>query len=254
MEVGGARTAKAAKRKLFLAHLRDDGATDTSRRSRRRMPLPLVLAAMCTGPSEAAPAALRLHVAPMQGFTNTHLRFLLRRLSGSVVLWTEMEKPEDLLASDSALTRRLAGSEDQGPVVLQLGGSDPRQLALATAAAMRFRFDEVNLNCGCPTVQAGVASYGAALMQQPLLARECVRAIHAAAGGRPVSVKCRINAHDDVARDGRMPEDSFEVLEEFVTTVRGFRGRLGLARQGQAASDCGLGQCWGREASGRIRG
>jgi tRNA-dihydrouridine synthase len=69
-------------------------------------------------------------------------------------------------------------------------------------------------------VQTGGAAYGAALMQQPLLVRECVQAIHSAAGGRPVSVKCRINAHDEMALGGRMPPDSFELLDAFVETVR----------------------------------
>jgi tRNA-dihydrouridine synthase A len=109
--------------------------------------LSLVLAVPCTGTSIVSPPALRLHVAPMQGFTNTHFRFLLRQLSSSAVLWTEMEKAEDLLASESALARRLGGSETQGPVVLQLGGSDPRELARATAAAARFGFDEVSCVC-----------------------------------------------------------------------------------------------------------
>jgi len=128
-----------------------------------------------------------------------------------------MEKAEDLLASESSLARRLAGSENQGPVVLQLGGSNPRELAEATARSIRFGFDEINLNCGCPTVQSVAASYGAALMQQAPLARECVQAICDAAGGRPVSVKCRLNAHDALEIGGAIRPDSFEALDEFVT-------------------------------------
>mmetsp|Transcript_65168 Transcript_65168/g.90062 ORF Transcript_65168/g.90062 Transcript_65168/m.90062 type:complete len:220 (-) Transcript_65168:984-1643(-) len=183
---------------------------------------PLLMGACaCGSASSATPPALRFHVAPMQGFTNSHLRFFLRELSQSAVLWTEMEKADDLLISEEALVRRFIGSDHQSPVVLQLGGSDPQKLWKATAAAIAlFDFDEINLNCGCPTVQSGLAPYGAALMLQPKLACECLSAIRDAAGGRVVSVKCRVNAHQELNGEGQIPDDSFEALDDFVRIVR----------------------------------
>lgn len=105
----------------------------------------------------AALIAVGFHVAPMQCFTNAHLRFLLRRLNPDAVLWTEMEKADFSPRVD--LARRLLGgsaSLDDQPVVLQLGGSDPALLARAASAALTqpgFACAEINLNCGCPTVQ-----------------------------------------------------------------------------------------------------
>ena len=81
--------------------------------------------------------ALLFHVAPMQCYTNRHLRWLLRLLSTKAVLWTEMEKVEDLLASDAARNRRLRHDDIERPLVLQLGGGDPVLLAAAARLALR---------------------------------------------------------------------------------------------------------------------
>ena len=86
---------------------------------------------------DARNSGLLFHVAPMQCYTNRHLRHLLRLLSARAVLWTEMEKVEDLLASKAARDRRLRHDDMEHPLVLQLGGSDPALLAEAARHARR---------------------------------------------------------------------------------------------------------------------
>ena len=112
-------------------------------------------AALC-----ALAVPFRVHVAPLQGYTDQHLRALLRPLFPSATLWTEMEKAEDLLANGA---ERLRHPGERGPLVLQLGGSDPSMLARAVRTAGIW--DEFNLNAGCPSIETGGASYGASLMR-----------------------------------------------------------------------------------------
>ena len=111
----------------------------------------------CAAPRCAAPrSATKFHVAPLQAYTHRHMRNFLRLLSTSAVLWTEMEKASDLLRSDTAFANALEPGATS-PIVLQLGGSDPRELG-AVATAARGRFAELNLNAGCPTVETGGAA------------------------------------------------------------------------------------------------
>jgi tRNA-dihydrouridine synthase A len=153
----------------------------------------------------------------MQVYTNRHLRDLLGRLCPAAVLWTEMEKTADLQTED-ARHRRLWHRQTERPVVLQLGGDDPAQLAAAARYAAPYGFSEVNLNCGCPSVEAGGADFGAALMQRPHETARLLEAM-AAAGGVPVSVKCRVGTHARPAEDGSLPADAYEPLAEFVHAV-----------------------------------
>ena len=158
----------------------------------------------------------RFHVAPMQGFTGVHLRHFYSLLSSRATLWTEMEKTDDLLLSATAAARRLSATTPGA--VLQLGGSNPTHLARAAKLAGAQHFSELNLNCGCPSIEAGGADFGAALMLQPDLVAACVSSL-ADASSLPVSVKCRVAAHEALMPDGALPEDQYELLHAFVGTV-----------------------------------
>ena len=155
----------------------------------------------------------RLHVAPMQCYTNSHCRVLLRLLAGdSAVLWTEMEKAADLIAHP----RRLEHQASEHPLVLQLGGDNPHELSAAAAAAQRHGgFTELNLNAGCPSITTGGADFGASLMQRAAHTRLLLEEM-AAASGLPVSVKCRIGVHETLLPDGTVPQDAYERLHAFV--------------------------------------
>lgn len=150
-------------------------------------------------------ATTTFHVAPMQGYTNYPLRCLYSQLNPTVTLWTEMEKLSDL--QDPAGWPRRFGSRNshfkkknkrKNPLVLQIGTADPGQIRSILPPLLQAYasvVDEVNLNCGCPSIQAGGAStYGASLMKQPILTANLVEALRDAA--KPldmrVSFKCRI--------------------------------------------------------------
>ena len=168
--------------------------------------------------STTTTSALRFHVAPLQCYTGRSMRVLLRLLSTSAVLWTEMEKADELISMDEhSRWRRLQLSPDDGPQVLQLGGSDPCTLAHAARLAAPYPF-AVNLNAGCPSIETGGASFGAALMQSPGHTRSLAEAI-ADEIGSPVSIKCRIGTHGAVLPDGSLPEDRYEQLAEFANVV-----------------------------------
>lgn len=163
---------------------------------------------------------IQFHMAPMQCYTNRFFRYLMRGLSSKVVTWTEMEKAADLLASDAACERRLRHSlHCEGSLtVLQLGGSDVAQMARAAALARRYGFGEININCGCPSIETGGApDYGAALMAKAPLVRQVCDAV-SEASGLPVSVKCRVGTFDRIED---MPEGGgqFQQLASFVDDV-----------------------------------
>ena len=166
----------------------------------------------------AQPPPVKFHIAPMQCYTNRHLRDLLGRLCPAAVLWTEMEKTTDL-ATEAARHRRLWHRQTERPVVLQLGGDDPAQLAAAVRHAAPYGYSELNLNCGCPSVEAGGADFGAALMRRPDATRRMLEEMAAAAGGVPVSLKCRVGTHDRPAGSAAPPTDEYEPLAEFVQAV-----------------------------------
>ncbi|CAJ1460260.1 unnamed protein product [Effrenium voratum] len=172
----------------------------------------------------AAALARALHVAPMMKVTHRHLRFLYRLLSKDLILWTEMTKDTSLTynASDAQALHKLLDKGAASPMVLQLGGSSPGTLAEAVHLARDWGYDEINLNCGCPS-EAAVKTrrtahgFGAQLMQKPELVRQCTDAM-ADAADVAISVKCRIGTHEtleDMQRDG----DQFEQLLRFVDAV-----------------------------------
>ena len=158
------------------------------------------------------------HVAPMLAVTDTHFRSLCRRLSRHAVLWTEMVHADAVL-HNSAL---LPFEASQKTVVLQLGGSQPSTLASAARiGAGEFAYDEINLNCGCPSAKVVAKKdeslcFGARLMLDAHLTGECVRAM-AEAVDVPVSVKCRLGC------DTRADYDDLSAFVETVSDASGCR-------------------------------
>ncbi|MCA8903071.1 MAG: tRNA dihydrouridine(20/20a) synthase DusA, partial [Hyphomonas sp.] len=121
-----------------------------------------------------------------------------RCLTKRALLWTEMVTADAVIHGDR---QRLIGyNEAEHPVVLQLGGSEPAKLAEAARIAEGFGYDEVNLNCGCPSERVQSGAFGACLMAEPDLVADCVAAMGAAVS-IPVTVKCRIAIDDLPARE-----------------------------------------------------
>lgn len=129
----------------------------------------------------------------MMEHTDRHCRYFLRQISARARLYTEMVTTGALLHGDVA--RHLAFDAAEHPVALQLGGSDPSALARCAAMAEEWGYDEVNLNCGCPSDRVQGGGFGACLMREPALVADCVAAMRAATR-LPVTVKCRIGVDD----------------------------------------------------------
>jgi tRNA-dihydrouridine synthase A len=148
-----------------------------------------------------------LSVAPMMEWTDRHDRFFLRLFNPHVRLYTEMVTTGALLHGKAERFLRFDGSEH--PVALQLGGSDPAELALCTRMAEDQGYDEVNLNVGCPSDRVQQGRIGACLMAEPNLVAECVAAMQAGVK-IPVTVKHRIGIDEF---------DSYEHMRDFVVRV-----------------------------------
>ena len=139
-------------------------------------------------------ASLRLSVAPMMDWTDTHCRVFHRILAPGARLYTEMVHANAVIHGDR---QRLLGFDaSEHPLALQLGGSDPALLAQAARIAADWGYDEVNLNCGCPSDRVQAGRFGACLMREPELVGECVAAMVAAVD-IPVTVKCRLGVDQD---------------------------------------------------------
>src|SRR5262249_12470222 len=117
----------------------------------------------------------RISVAPMMDWTDRHCRYFLRGFSPSALLYTEMITAAAIVRGDSA--RLLGFDPEEHPVALQLGGSDPKELAVAARAGEDTGYDEINLNCGCPSDRVASGSFGACLMLDPDRVAECVAAM-----------------------------------------------------------------------------
>jgi tRNA-dihydrouridine synthase A len=159
----------------------------------------------------------KLAVAPMMDYTDRHFRYLLRLLSPSAVLYTEMVNAQAVIRGDRE--RLLGFDPSEHPLVLQLGGSEPAVLAEAARIAADFGYDEINLNCGCPSDRVKSGRFGACLMSEPERVAECVAAMQLAAK-LPVSVKCRIAIEPRVELIGSSDDaQDYEFLSKFVATV-----------------------------------
>jgi len=140
--------------------------------------------------------AWRLCVAPMIDVTDRHCRTFHRLLAPRARLYTEMITTGALLYGDAA--RHLDFDAAQHPVALQLGGSDPAALSAAARLGARWGYDEINLNCGCPSDRVQQGAFGACLMRQPALVADCVKAMQDAVA-IPVTVKHRLGLDDEVS-------------------------------------------------------
>ena len=148
-----------------------------------------------------------ISVAPMMDWTDRHCRYFHRLISPNALLYTEMITTGALLHGDAE--RFLRFDESEHPVALQLGGSDPADLAVAAKMGETRGYDEINLNCGCPSDRVQNGRFGACLMGEPDHVAACVEAMMKAVD-IPVTVKCRIGIDE---------QDSFEFLDEFVSKI-----------------------------------
>lgn len=149
----------------------------------------------------------RLSVAPMLDWTDRHCRYFHRLLSRHALLYTEMVTTGALIHGDVA--RHLRYNVDEHPVALQLGGSDTADLAHCARLGEQWGYDEINLNCGCPSERVQRGSFGACLMAEPQLVADCVKAMVDAVGV-PVTVKHRI---------GIDRTESYDFVRDFIGTV-----------------------------------
>jgi len=135
----------------------------------------------------------------MMDWTDRHCRYLHRVLSRHTLLYTEMVTAPAVLHGDPE--RLLGFDAAEHPVALQLGGSDPDQLAAAVRIACDFGYDEINLNIGCPSDRVQSGCFGAVLMERPALVADCVSAMIEASNGPEITVKCRIGVDDHNPQD-----------------------------------------------------
>ena len=148
-----------------------------------------------------------LSVAPMMDWTDRHCRFFLRQLSPNALLYTEMVTADAVIHGDRS--RLLDFDAAEHPIVLQLGGSDPKRMAEAASIGQAHGYDAININVGCPSDRVKSGRFGACLMAEPMTVADCVSAMTDAVDV-PVTVKCRIGIDD---------QDSEADLNRFVDTV-----------------------------------
>ena len=148
-----------------------------------------------------------ISVAPMMGYTDRHARYFLRLIAPTIQLYTEMVTTQALIRGDAK--RLLAFHPREKYVALQLGGSDPNQLAHCAKRGEDDGYDEINLNVGCPSPRVSSGRFGACLMLEPALVADCVAAMCSQVT-LPVTVKCRIGVDQ---------QDGYEALYHFILSV-----------------------------------
>ncbi len=149
----------------------------------------------------------RLSVAPMMDWTDHHCRYFHRLLSRRALLYTEMVTTGALIHGD--VPRHLRYNAEEHPVALQLGGSEPADLAQCARLGEQWGYDEINLNCGCPSERVQRGAFGACLMNEPQLVADCVKAMVDVVQV-PVTVKHRI---------GIDKSESYDFVRDFVGTI-----------------------------------
>jgi tRNA-dihydrouridine synthase A len=149
----------------------------------------------------------RLSVAPMMDWTDRHCRMFHRQITRHTWLYTEMVTTGAIIHGDKA--RHLDFSDEEHPVALQLGGSEPADLAISARFGEQWGYDEINLNCGCPSERVQRGAFGACLMAEPALVADSVKAMRDAVS-IDVTVKHRIGI-DEI--------DSYDFVRDFVGTV-----------------------------------
>ena len=148
-----------------------------------------------------------MSVAPMMDWTDRHCRHLHRLLSRHALLYTEMVTTGALIHGD--VQRHLRYNVEEHPVALQLGGSEPADLARCARLGEQWGYDEINLNCGCPSERVQRGAFGACLMNEPPLVADCVKAMVDVVQV-PVTVKHRIGIDKD---------ESYAFVRDFIGTV-----------------------------------
>ena len=143
----------------------------------------------------------------MLDWTDRHCRFFHRLLTKEAILYTEMVTTGAILYGDPA--RQLRFNSQEHPVALQLGGSEPQELAQCARIAQDYGYDEINLNVGCPSERVQKGAFGACLMAEPQLIAECVSAMQAAVA-IPITVKNRVGIDD---------QEDYADLHHFIDTV-----------------------------------
>ncbi len=160
--------------------------------------------------NKVASAALpprTLSVAPMMDWTDRHCRVFHRQITRHTWLYTEMVTTGALVYGD--VERHLRFNEEEHPVALQLGGSDPTDLAKSAKLGQEWGYDEINLNCGCPSERVQKGAFGACLMAEPQLVADCVKAMRDAVS-IDVTVKHRI---------GIDKTENYDFVRDFVGTI-----------------------------------
>ena len=147
-------------------------------------------------------------VAPMMDCTDRHDRYFLRLISKSVKLYTEMIVSNAIIKGDKDFLLKFNLLEK--PLVLQIGGSNPKELAQATKIAEGYGYDEINLNLGCPSKKVQKNKFGACLMKEPNLVGECINEMKNACS-LPITVKTRIGFDD---------YEDYEYLKKFLTIIK----------------------------------
>jgi tRNA-dihydrouridine synthase A len=158
-------------------------------------------------PLPAVPSPWRLSVAPMMDWTDRHCRYFHRLLTQHTLLYTEMVTTGALIHGD--VPRHLRFNTEEHPVALQLGGSEPADLAQCAKLGQEWGYDEININCGCPSERVQRGAFGACLMNEASLVADCVKAMVDAVD-IPVTVKHRI---------GIDKEEGYGFVRDFVGTV-----------------------------------
>ena len=147
-------------------------------------------------------------VAPMMQYTDMHDRFLLRLISKKVFLYTEMIATGSLIYGKCF--NQLDFNDEEHPIGVQLGGSDIKDLIECSKKSEQHGYDEINLNVGCPSDRVQKGKFGACLMLEPELVRDCLGNMKSAVEV-PVSIKCRLGVDDN---------ESYEFLHNFITIVK----------------------------------
>ena len=147
-------------------------------------------------------------IAPMMGRTDSQFRYLVRQISKRTVLFTEMIHSNAILFGNKNKLEEYSNIEN--PIVLQLGGNDPKNLGQVSKLANKFNYDEINLNLGCPSPRVSSGGFGAALMNDPELVKNCLSSIKENFD-KEVSVKIRLGTDDN---------DIDETLDNFVDSVK----------------------------------
>ena len=150
----------------------------------------------------------RMSVAPMMDWTDRHCRYLHRLLTRHTLLYTEMVNVGGILFGGTE--RHLRYNAEEHPVALQLGGNEPGKLAQAARLGEQWGYDEINLNCGCPSDRVQRGAFGASLMKSPTLVADCVKAMVDVVEV-PVTVKHRIGLDKD---------ESYAFVRDFIGTVQ----------------------------------